>query len=214
MFKAVIFDMDGIIFDTERLSMEGWKYAGEKTGFFMPTDILMKTIGINRVQAQKLFMDRFGENFDLQFARKFKLEYEKRYIEEHGVPKKKGLDELLSFLRERRYKTAIATSTDRNRTMFNLENAGIKDFFDCVVCGDMVSKGKPDPEIYETACRLLDVKPEDCLVLEDSPVGIMSAYGAKTKPVNIPDLITPDESLSEMIYARVDSLLDVIPILS
>ncbi len=133
-------------------------------------------------------------------------------IEKKGMPVKKGLFELLVFLRERSIKFTIATSSARKNGYF-LQKAGIAEYFGEIVTGDMISRGKPDPDIYLKACELIGMNPGDCIALEDSLMGIQSAHRAGLKPVMIPDLVPPDAETEKRLFARAGSLLEVIDLL-
>ena len=129
------------------------------------------------------------------------------YFAEHGLEKKKGLDELLIHLKETNMKVAVATATDYERTKEYLKKLDIEGYFDQIVCANMVSKGKPAPDIYLEAARRLGVRPDECIALEDSPNGVLSANRAGCKVIMVPDLDEPDEETKKLLYARVDNLL-------
>lgn len=213
MVKAVIFDMDGIMFDTECLAIPAWCEAGRKMEYPITERIVYETFGMNRENTKKVLQGYFGENFDFDKAVKLRTEYEIEYIEKNGVPIKKGLIELLNYLKQNGYLFTVATSSAQIRTRHLFELAGITHFFEKFVCGDMIQKGKPDPQIYCKACELLKVKPEDSIVLEDSYAGIIAAFHAGIKTVMIPDMMQCNEEIEKMLYAKLNSLLEVIPLL-
>ena len=154
----------------------------------------------------------FGETFDYHAVRNRRIEIMNKYIQENGIEQKKGLDELLSYLKGR-YKIAVATATDYPRTEMYLKRVGVFDYFDEIICGPMVENGKPAPDIYLKASEVLGLEPCECIALEDSPNGILSAHRAGCNPIMVPDLSQPDEEISALIYAKADSLSDVIEIL-
>ena len=122
-------------------------------------------------------------------------------------------EELLAYLKECRIKTAIATSSPIERTVLYLTSVGLQNSFDELVSGYMVEKGKQEPDIYLYAAERLGVKPENCMVLEDSPAGILAAHRAGCIPVMVPDQDKPEEETKAMLYAEADTLLEVISLL-
>ena len=212
-FSAVIFDMDGLMFDTERLNLEGWQAVGRDHGLAITYALAMQAVGKGPENTRRVFEAQVGPLPQFYELREQRIEYARRFIETHGMPLKRGLQELLAFLKENNFLTALATATPRALAGYYLEKADLIDYFDQIIFGDMVENPKPAPDIYLQACARLGVAPKECLTLEDSPVGIRAAFLAGTNPVMIPDLILPDETLSAMLFAKVDSLHDVIPLL-
>lgn len=204
--KGVIFDMDGLMLDTERLYLRFWQEAAALYGFEMTRD---HVLGI-RSMAAELACARLkgilGEDFDYYAIREKRRELMDAYVEQHGVEKKKGLDMLLESLSKRGIKMAVATATGKERTYPYLEQTGVIDYFDKIVTGDMIQNGKPSPDIYITAARELGLPCESCIALEDSPNGIRSAYDAGCKPVMIPDLSQPDDVTKPLLYHCCSSL--------
>ena len=214
MIKGVVFDMDGLMFDTERLAIEAWTFAGKQIGLNVTEDMVVKTLGLNTEDTNRVLIDELGTDFDLSATRKIRIDYVTSYIENNGMPVKTGLVELLDYLNRNDYKIAVATSSEKETALFNFNKAGISKFFDKIVCGDMIKRGKPEPEIYLRACEIIGIDPSECLALEDSPMGILSAYRAGMKPVMIPDLLQPDEGTNKLLYAKLQTLHDVIELLS
>lgn len=212
--KLVIFDMDGTIFDTERLGIEGWKYAFEHFGLPVPMRTLIKKIGLNSVDSRKLFDEEVKSEFDYKAVKEVKREYVINHIKEYGTPLKQGLIELLDFLDKNNIKKVVATSRSKKMTSFYLAESKIEDRFDEIITGDMLRRGKPNPDIFLYASKMLDIAPENCIVLEDSLNGIMAAVNAKMIPIMIPDLVNPDEEIQKLIYAKYDTLSDVIELLA
>lgn len=204
--SAVIFDMDGLMFDTERLAFDGWKEVGTKAGYDMTDEIIQASVGRTMIDTGKIMRQHFGEAFPYEELRKQKLEYSRNYIKQNGMPIKTGLIKLLDFLNEKRIKTAVATSTERCRAEENLVSCSILDRFNCIVCGDEVERGKPEPDIFLLAAKKLHRLPAECIVLEDSINGIKAAYKAGMKPIMIPDLIEPTEEIRELTHEIFESL--------
>ena len=214
MIKGIILDMDGLMFDTERIAIRAWHEASKKTGCpglgRFARDYL---IGSNWQAAWPLLRERFGEGLDFTAVNDIRSQYSLDYVEKHGVPLRPGLMELLAYLKENDYATALATSTGRERTEYYLEKSNLKPYFPRFVCGDMIRRSKPYPDIYLEASRLVGLPPEECMALEDSPIGITAAWRAGLKAVMVEDLMHPDEEIQKMLYARLHSLLEVIALL-
>lgn len=208
--SAVIFDMDGLMFDTEKLASEGWKEVGKNAGFDITDEIILTTIGRTKVDTEIIMKQHFGQDFPYTELRKQKILYSGNYIKTNGMPIKLGLLELLDFLNKRGIKTAVATSSDRIRTEENLKCCNILGKFDSITCGDEVKRGKPEPEIFLVTAKKLDCKPAECIVLEDSENGIKAAYKAGMMPIMIPDLITPTDELKKLAHQIFESLEHVI----
>lgn len=213
MTQAVIFDMDGLMLDTEKLLAKYWIQAAHEAGFSMTMEHVLGIRSLAAVYAKPKLQGIFGQNFDYERIRARRRELTAAHLHTYGIPKKPGLDTLLHYLRQSGRKIAVATATDRKRTMQYLKEVQVLDDFDTFICGDMVTKGKPDPEIYLTACRELRLAPADCMALEDSPNGIHSAHAAGCKAVMIPDLSQPEDDLKPLLYACVERLDDVIDLL-
>jgi len=211
--KAVIFDMDGLMFDTERLGIDAWLYVGDKMNLAITEEIALKTIGRSWDGSKKILFDEVKE-FDFDNARISWQNYINDYINESGMPVKSGLIELLSFLDEAKIKKAVATGSYYNDVLFYMNKAGISNRFDVIITGEMVSRGKPDPDIFIHTAKVLNVTPNECMVLEDSINGIKSAYSAKMIPVMIPDLIPANDEIEPLLYAELISLTDVIPLIT
>lgn len=134
-------------------------------------------------------------------------------VEEDGVPHKKGLTEILDYIKENGIKAAIATSTSNERAVYNLEEGKVIQYFDEVISGDMVDKSKPEPDIYLLAAKKLGLRPEECMVLEDSKNGIISARRANCLAVLVPDIIPVDDEMIEAADYVCEDLLEVIDLI-
>ncbi len=206
MLEAVLFDMDGLMFDTERLCIRAWDYAGEKMGLGKAGYMVMKTLGVNQAAADRIWREEFGPRYDGEKLRAYAGEFRARYFAEHPVPVKPGLAELLPFLQGEGLRMAVVSSTPERQVRFLLEKAGVAAYFEAAVCGDMVSRSKPDPEIYRTACARLGVPPDACVALEDSRNGLLAACRAGCRPVMVPDLWQPDGEIQALLFGKLDSL--------
>lgn len=202
----VIFDMDGLMFDTERVFVKAWDYAGEKIGVGKAGYMVYKTLGMNIKASYNVWKTEFGDRYQEEELRKYTKEFLQKYYAENKVPVKKGLYVLLDYLKKAGVKMAVASSSPRWEVEKHLKDAGIYDYFVGIVCGDMIQNSKPDPEIYLKACELLERKPSDCLALEDSKNGLLSAHRAGCKPIMVPDLWQPDEETEKILYAKFEDL--------
>ena len=192
MIRGVVFDMDGLMFNTERIGVDGWLRAGEVLGYEIPESLIIETLGVNFLDTRRIIEAGLPASFPYDRAFSMHLDYLDAYFAEKGAPIKPGLLPLLDFLEARGIKRAIASSSPRARVVAYLENAGLSRRFDALVCGDMIERGKPAPDIYLRACAELSLPPASCVALEDAPAGIRSAAEAGMTPVMIPDLVAPD----------------------
>lgn len=213
MISALVFDMDGLLLDSERIVKRSWENAGNEMGLPGMGGHIYHTLGKNRQGRDAYFRGALGAEFQIEEFQKRASRHFYKIVSEEGLPLKKGAKELLTYARERGYKTAVATSSSREYSTKILKQTGIFSYFDGGVFGDMVRYTKPDPEIYLKACESIQVKPEFCLALEDAPAGVYSAHAAGLKVIVVPDLLEPSEDVLKAAYKRCDSLCDVIPLL-
>lgn len=207
--EAVLFDMDGVIFDTERLAAQGWKYAGKCLGFEITDDQISLNRGRDIRSGSELFAGWFGRDFPFLEARKLRTDYVNSYIKENGMPVKPGIRGFFAKLKAQGIKKAIATSTDRDTVKWYFREAGIPFDFEAAVCGGEVRNSKPAPDIFLEAARRLGVKPQHCLVIEDSPSGVRAGAAAGCKVVMVPDMTEPDDEMRELCYGIARSVLEV-----
>ena len=208
--KGVIFDMDGLMLDTEKLDNRFWREAAAEFGYTMTYEHALVIRSMNPVICSATLKQLLGKDFPYEEAKSLRRKLMKEYVKIHGVEKKKGLDELLQFLKENKFKIAVATSSNRSRTEWYLTSVGIWDYFDKIICGDMVPKGKPEPDIYLIAAKQLGLFPSECIALEDAPAGILSAHRAGCHPVFVPDLDEGDITTRETAEYIAESLSEVI----
>ena len=211
--KAVIFDMDGLLLDTEKLLIRFWIQAANEAGFPMTLEQALSIRSLHRSFAIPYLQGLFGETFDYVGIRSRRMELMSAYLSQNPLELKRGAVELLSFLNEKDIPAAVATATDYERTKEYLTKVGIFDSFRRIVCATMVARGKPEPDIYIYAAEQLGLKPEECIALEDSPNGVKSAASAGCRTIMIPDLTEPDEELSRLAFATARSLDGVIDII-
>ncbi len=188
---AVILDMDGLMFDTERIAIDAWMRAGADCGCPIPRSLIVETVGLDARSARSYLERALGRSFDYGRVRPLRLRYGAEVIEQQGVPVKPGLPELLEVLASRGVPRAVATSTERARAETLLSKANLAAPFDVAVCGDEVERGKPAPDIFLVAAERLRASPPQCLVLEDSEMGIRAARSAGMRAFLVPDLKAP-----------------------
>lgn len=207
--KAFIFDMDGLMLDTERVFLGAWDYAGEKMGLGKAGYMAIKTLGMNTAACEQAWRDEFGPDVDTVKLWALSREYLDSYYSKYAVSAKKGLHDLLTYLKRKGFKLGVASSTKRERVDRHLTDAHVRHYFDVVVCGDMVEASKPAPDIYLRAAEELGVDPAECCALEDSRNGLISAHEAGMEVIMVPDLWQPDEVVKEFIIGPFDDLLAV-----
>lgn len=214
MISGVIFDMDGLMTDTERLYIDLWCQILREQGMEEHRDVVTRCIGMDHGKMRAYIKETLGEDFDYLSVLGEVGKRSEAYCQAHGIPVKPGLYELLDYLDQEKIPYAVATSSRGEGARSKLRQIGVLARLHGLVTGDMVEKGKPDPEIFLRAAEELQLPPEHCLVLEDSPHGILAAHLAGCLPMMIPDLWPPDEKTQSMLYARGETLLDVIPVLA
>jgi len=210
---TVIFDMDGTLIDTEKYYRKFWPMALAHFGYEMTDEQALSMRSLGRPFAPARLKEMFGQELDYYQVRDYRKQLMEECLDREGIQLKKGCVELLTYLKENNIRAAIATATDLERTEKYLGKLGLRDFFSEIVCATMVKEGKPSPDIYRYACEMLQRKPEECIAVEDSPNGVLSAYRAGTKVVMVPDQTQPDEDLQKLLFGKADSLLGVIDLL-
>lgn len=213
MIKAAIFDMDGLLLDTEKLLVRFWVQAANELGFPMKREHALSLRSLHRSFAVPYLKELFGEGFDYKAVRTRRMELMNEYLSDNPLELKGGAVELLSYLNKNGIPAAVCTATDLKRAGDYLAHVGIFERFDKIISAAMVERGKPAPDVYLFAARQLGLLPEECMALEDSPNGVKSAADAGCVTVMIPDLTEPDGELEKLIYARADSLGCVIDII-
>ena len=205
----VIFDMDGVIFDTERLYLECIRPAAEKYGLAGFDEVAHACIGRTDVETKKLMRKAFGEDAPLEAVEQeaFKV-FQKRYAEE-GLPVKDGAVELLEYLKRAGARIAIGSSTEHDIVEMELRDAGLLQYFDALACGDMVEHSKPEPDVFLLAAEMLQETIADCIIIEDSFNGVIAARRAGATVFMVPDLLEPTEEIRAMADKVFGSLIEV-----
>ena len=214
MLKAVIFDVDGTLLNTERIYMRAWQEAGKKVGYDIPYEVLLKTRAISRNLADRIFKDAMGEDFHYMDLHADRVVIAEKLIAETQDLLMPGVIETLNWLKEQGIAMAVASSTVLEKTVSHLEHAGLLCYFDAVVGGDMVDNGKPAPDIFLKAAQMLGVTAEECAVVEDSPAGIQAAWSARMIPVLIPDCVPENPETKAMSAVVLKSMEQLVPFLA
>ena len=208
--RGVLFDMDGIVLDTEKLYGRFWQEAAIALGYPMTWEQALGMRSLSRSAGQAKLESYFGHGISIEKVRAKRIELMDRYIEENGVEAKPGITELLDFLDEKGIPRAITTSSPRERVERYLEPLGLLKRFDKICTGYDVAKGKPEPDIYLYGAQSIGIEPKHCIALEDSPAGVLSAFRAGCMTVMVPDMDQPDDDTLGRLYAKADSLFDLV----
>ena len=211
--RGVLFDMDGLVLDTEKLYARFWMEACHFYGFPMTREQALQMRAANSRLGAENLNRFFGPSADYKTIRAKRIELMDAFIAEHGVEPKPGIFELMDYLESQGIPAAITSSSPKDRIQSHLSSLGLYHRFAAICSGYEVPWGKPAPDIYLHGAASLGMKPENCLALEDAPLGIESAFRARCIPVMIPDQDPPNEKTAAMLYARADSLLDIISLL-
>lgn len=211
LYKAVVFDMDGVIFDSERAVMQCWKEVASRHNIPNIEKAILACTGTTMVRTREIMLNLYGADFPYdEYARESSAIFHSRY-DGGRLPMKPGVKELLTFLKERGKKIALASSTRQQVVTDELRDAGIIGYFDRIICGDMVSRSKPAPDIFLKACEELNVSPSDSYAIEDSYNGIRAAHAGGLHPIMVPDLLPADEemqSLAEIVLPSLTSVME------
>lgn len=212
--KAVLFDMDGLMVDTESLATEAFIHSAKKQGYDMTKEETLLVLGFTTKSIYE-FWENYFKNSDVSGKQLVDDHY--KYIENIlftiGPRKMPYIEELLKYLKESNYKVAVASSSNMDHIINNMEKTGLKKYIDEFASGAEVENGKPAPDVFLLAAERLGVKPEECLVLEDSKAGVIAGSSAGAKVIMVPDMLKPDEECKERTYRIVGNLGEVISIL-
>lgn len=212
--RGVLFDMDGLVLDTESLYTRFWREAAQSFGYPMTVEQSLGMRSLGKKLGQPYLESLFGPSIDYTTLRNRRIELMETYIAEHGIAPKPGIYELLDYLDSQGIAAAITSSSPMGSIQKHLSAVDLLHRFQKLCSGHQIPNGKPAPDIYLLGAKELGLAPEDCLALEDSPTGILSAHRAGCLSVMIPDLDQPDEATEALLYAKADSLADIIDILN
>ena len=204
--RGVLFDMDGVLVDSERLYMRFWREASAAHGFPMTQAQALSLRSRSPEAAVPLFRAWFGENADYHAIRETRRLLMSAYIDAHGVEAKPGAKDLLAYLKAGGYRLALATSSPVARAVQYLGRNGLDAYFDATVSGTEVAHGKPAPDIYLRAASALGLTPAECAAVEDSPVGVAAAGAAGCFTVMVPDLTPAETDVLPMVSCLAENL--------
>ena len=207
--KGVLFDMDGVVFDTEKAYLNTWTKVCASYGYDLKRDTYISVMGTGRENTINTFKNALGCDIPMEDMYKDKDKMIKEIVESGQVPVKSGAEEILTWLRKNNIKTALATSAKRWRAETQLEMSGIKNLFDAVVCGDDITNLKPDPEIFLKAGEKIGLNPDECIVIEDSPAGIQAAYNAGMYGIHVEDLKEADDTIKKYSKVNFKNLMEI-----
>lgn len=212
MVSGIIFDMDGVLIDSERQSNEGWLWAAGQFGVDMPMWLIDSFKGAPAELCCKFFDDYYKGVIDYWEAKELRTQHVYKIRETEGIPVKKGVKDIFEYIRNNGLKCAVATSTRRESAEKTLHEIGVWDYLDAVVYGDEVERGKPEPDIFLRAAKAIGVNPSEAVVVEDSINGIKAGYAAGMRVVHIPDTIAIDDDIRKLTYMVCDDLNGLIDV--
>lgn len=205
---GAIFDMDGLMLDTERPSLRAWKKAGEQMGFSIDEEVVFRTIGISEEAVRKVYIDAFGEDFPYLEVRAKVKQILDEEVKREGIHLRPGLLVLLDAFADMGAPLAVATSTHKERALWKLEHTGLRPRFSAFAFGDEVERGKPAPDIFLLAAERLGKNPRDCVGFEDSPAGLAGLHAAGIRSVFVKDLLEPPEETLATVWRRARDLAE------
>lgn len=212
MVSGIIFDMDGVLIDSERQPNEGWLWAAGQLGVDMPMWLIDSFKGAPAELCCKFFDDYYKGVIDYWEAKELRTQHVYKIRETEGIPVKKGVKDIFEYIRNNGLKCAVATSTRRESAEKTLHEIGVWDYLDAVVYGDEVERGKPEPDIFLRAAKAIGVNPSEAVVVEDSINGIKAGYAAGMRVVHIPDTIAIDDDIRKLTYMVCDDLNGLIDV--
>ena len=208
-YKAVIFDMDGLLLDTESMFLAAFMKTCEQSGLEFDMSLFKRIIGTNSIKTKETLINGFDESFNYDAFRTQWVQNVRDDIYKNSIPLKEGAVNILDKIKAIPLPMSVATSTAYTDAVKSLELTGIIHYFDFVVAGDQVTRGKPDPEIYLKSAKKLGISPDECIVFEDSENGVKAAHAAGMDVVQVPDLLEPSDELKALGHRIYDSLDDV-----
>lgn len=215
MIQAVLFDMDGTVFDTEPIYRRCWIRAAREIGFHVDMDLFFERIcGLNMTDMAACVYRIYGEDTPFEEIRALRRAYLEEELANIDLPLKSGVPEIFYDLKARGIKLAIATSSGRKLVDRYLQMSGLEDVFDVIMTGELVEHGKPHPEIFLTAAEKLGISAECCVVVEDSPNGVRAGHAAGMYTVMVPDQHPCTEELRSLLWHCCDTLADLIPLIN
>jgi HAD superfamily hydrolase (TIGR01509 family) len=207
--NGAIFDMDGVLLNSEILYQRFWLEALQFYNYKATPNHILALRSLTGKKAEEKLKSFFGDNFDYPTVKAKRIELMDDFVNKNGVEVKKGAKEILPYLKSKGIKIALATSSPYERAKDHLSQVDIFKYFDCCICGGMVKNSKPAPDIYLKAAKALGLEPQECIAVEDSPNGALSAINAKCKTIMVPDLTPCPENLKDKLFAVLNNLYEI-----
>jgi HAD superfamily hydrolase (TIGR01509 family) len=207
--QAVIFDMDGLMFNTEQLRQAGWVGASMQFGYYLCQETFRCTLGKRADEVRQSLIEAIGPDFPIDQIKKVRDAAIRNIIQTEGTPIKDGLLELLNALEMHQIPFAIGTSSNKEVTDFQLGNANLPDRFKIIVTGEEVERSKPEPDIFLKVSEKLQIEPKNCFVLEDSESGIEAAHRAGMRPIHVEDILPPSSQIKKIAHFLAKNLIEV-----
>lgn len=207
--EAIIFDMDGTMFDTEPISCRCWQEAAAPYGYTVEQSLFEKMLGRDHLRIRTLCLEAFGRDFPYEEICEKKVRLQLAYYQQHTVPVKPGLLKMLQYAQKEGMPCAVASSSPRQLIEYLLQKNELAEYFAAVQSGEEVQHGKPAPDVFLLACEKLAVTPSRALVLEDSETGVLAAHAAGIPVIWIPDLVMIPKKVQALAYASCRSMEEV-----
>ena len=209
---TVIFDMDGVILDTEMIYMLAWENLAPEIGIEVQfaRDLVLACTGTTSATTKKIMIEMLGSEEKYEKSVELSRQYFQKYINDNGIPVKKYAREILKYLHDNNIPVGLASSTKEATVRQQMRDTGLYDYFDVILGGDNVVNGKPAPDIFLDCAQKLSADPKTCYVIEDSFNGIRAAHAAGMHPIMVPDLRQPDDEIKGLSKAILPDLNEVI----
>jgi len=207
---GVIFDMDGVLFDSEKTFVSTYEEAGKHFGYNITRDFVLSLLGMSGEELHAVVLEHFGNDFPYEQIRDYRRLLYRKELEKNGVPKKPGLDYLLDHLAAAKIPIALATAKSKEMASFCLSNAGILDRFTAIICSNEVKNGKPAPDIFFLAAERLGQPPSACVGFEDSVAGLKGLSAAGIRSIFIKDLVEPPKEILATVWQRCNDLSEAV----
>ncbi len=204
--KAVLFDLDGTLIDTEKYYQRVWPLSVEHFGYTMTREQALQLRSLGRPFAPEKFKEWYGDDFDYTKVRTYRKQLFEEVIAKEGIQLKDGVEDILKWLKKKGILISTATATDEERTTRYLKKVGLFEYFDKICCATQVKEGKPKPDLYLYAADQVGVPRENCIAVEDAPNGVKSAHDAGIKTIYIPDTNDDETEVSGLYYKKINSL--------
>ncbi|MFV0393074.1 MAG: HAD family hydrolase [Coprobacillaceae bacterium] len=211
--KCLIFDMDGLMFDSERIAGEAYKRAAKEHGYDVKDETRYQLLGRSKTDGHRIIMELMGEDYPAVEVGELSRKYKDEHINAHGLPVKRGLVELLDFAKGKGMHIAVASSSDKSVIEWYLGLTNLTAYFDFIISGDQVVHSKPNPEIFLKVCSHFNIDTSEALVLEDSKSGILAAVNGNIPVICIPDILEHEEDITKLTYRTLPDLSCVIDVL-